>query len=141
MLLVTLFESCTILLFSVLVFGVPLRGSFVDLGLLCVLTTLTFSALGLLLAARVQTIEAVSGLMNVVIMPMWIVSGVFYSAERFPDFLQPVIRYLPLTASVDALRANMLQGTSLAQIWPQLAILAVWMIASFSLALRLFRWR
>ncbi len=141
LLLMMLIESGAILLFGILVFQVPVRGSFVVLGLLCALTTLTFSALGLLLAARVQTIEAASGLMNVVMMPMWIASGVFFSAQRFPDLLQPVIHYLPLTASVEALRANMLQGATLAQIGPQLAILAVWMIVSFALALRIFRWR
>ena len=140
-LLLTMVEVIALLLFSILVFRVPLRGSFADLGLLCALTTLTFSALGVLLAARVQTIEAASGLMNVVMMPMWIASGVFFSAQRFPDLLQPVIHYMPLTASVDALRANMLQGATLAQTGPQLAILTAWMIASFVLALRMFRWR
>ena len=141
MLMLMLVECCALLLFGIFVFQVPLRGSLVDLGLLCVLTTLTFSALGLLLAARVQTVEAASGLMNVVMMPMWIASGVFFSAQRFPDPMQPVIHYLPLTAAVDALRANMLQGATLGQAGPQLAILAVWTLASFALALRTFRWR
>jgi len=139
--LLMILEAAAILSFAVLVFHAPLRGSFADLGLVCVLTTLAFSALGLLIAARVQTIEAVSGLMNLVMMPMWIASGVFFSAQRFPDLLQPVIHYLPLTASIDALRANMLQGVGLAGIGPQLAILTVWVIASFLLALRMFRWR
>src|SRR5208283_4805744 len=96
--------------FGALVFHVPLRGSLVDLGVLCVLGSMSFGAIGLLIASRVQTIEAASGIMNVVMMPMWIVSGVFFSAQRFPDMLQPVIKVLPLTAIIDALRANMLQG-------------------------------
>jgi ABC-type multidrug transport system permease subunit len=74
-------------------------------------------------------------------MPMWIVSGVFFSAQRFPDMLQPVIRVLPLTAIIDALRANMLQGAGLAQLWPELAVLGGWMVVSFALALKLFRWK
>jgi ABC-type multidrug transport system permease subunit len=127
--------------FGVLVFGVPVRGSFVDLVLLCVLGSLSFSALGLLIASRARTIEAASGLMNTVMMPMWIVSGVFFSAQRFPDVIQPVIKALPLTAAIDALRMNMLQGASLAQLTPQMGVLAGWLVVCFGLALKLFRWR
>jgi len=105
-----------------------------ELAALCVLGSLAFSALGLLVASRAQTIEAVSGLMNTVMMPMWIVSGVFFSAQRFPGALQPAIRALPLTALIDALRAHMLQGAGLAQVAPQLGVLGCgWWFAS--------RWR
>jgi len=124
-----------------LAFQVPLRGAVVPFAILCVLGSLSFSALGLLIASRVRTIEAASGLMNVVMMPMWIVSGVFFSAQRFPDAVQPIIKALPLTALIDALRANMLQGASLAQIAPQLGVLGAWMVVCFTLALKLFRWR
>jgi ABC-type polysaccharide/polyol phosphate export permease len=79
--------------------------------------------------------------MNLVMMPMWIVSGVFFSAQRFPGALQPLIKALPLTAVIDALRANMLQGASLAQVAPQIGILGLWLIVCFALALKLFRWR
>ena len=96
--------------FARLVFGVPFRGSLWQLGLLCVLTSLAFSALGLLVASRATTMEAASGLMNLVMLPMWILSGVFFSATRFPAMVQPVVRALPLTAAIDALRGNMLQG-------------------------------
>ena len=79
--------------------------------------------------------------MNLVMMPMWIVSGVFFSAQRFPDVLQPVIKALPLTAAIDALRANMLQGAGLAQVAPELGVLGAWLVVCFPLALKLFRWR
>jgi ABC-type polysaccharide/polyol phosphate export permease len=79
--------------------------------------------------------------MNLVMLPMWIVSGVFFSAQRFPDLLQPVIKVLPLTALIDALRANMLQGAGFVQLAPQMAILGVWMVVCFTVALRIFRWR
>jgi ABC-type multidrug transport system permease subunit len=140
-LLMLVVEVGVLLGFGALVFGVPLRGSPVDLALLCVLGSLSFSALGLLVASRARTIEAASGLMNTIMMPMWIVSGVFFSAQRFPDLVQPVIKGLPLTAAIDALRMNMLQGASLAQLTPQLAILTGWLIVCFGLALKLFRWR
>ena len=127
--------------FARLVFGVPFRGSLWQLGLLCVLTSLAFSALGLLVASRAKTMEAASGLMNLVMLPMWILSGVFFSAGRFPAVVQPVVRALPLTAAIDALRGNMLQGMNLGQLTLQMAILLTWLVVSFAVALRIFRWR
>jgi ABC-type multidrug transport system permease subunit len=127
--------------FGALVFGVPLRGSLVELVLLCLLGSLAFSAIGLLVASRAQTVEAVSGLMNVVMLPMWILSGVFFSAQRFPDALQPLIKALPLTAAIEALRANMLQGASLGQLNGQVGVLSAWLVVCFGLALWLFRWK
>lgn len=127
--------------FGVLAFGVPVRGHVWELAALCLLGSLSFSALGLLIASRARTIEAASGIMNVVMLPMWILSGVFFSAQRFPDVVQPFIGILPLTALNDALRANMLQGAGLAQLGPQLAALSVCLVVCFTLALKLFRWR
>jgi ABC-type multidrug transport system permease subunit len=127
--------------FAVLVFGVPLRGSPLSLLAICLLSALAFGALGLLLASRTQTIEGASGLMNLVMLPMWIFSGVFFSSTRFPDALQPFIQALPLTAVNDALRASMLEGAGLTRLAPELAIIAVWLVVSFLLAVRLFRWR
>ena len=127
--------------FGALLFHVPVRGTLLDLGIVCLLSSLSFSALGLLLSSRAKTIEAASGLMNVVMMPMWIASGVFFSSQKFPDAMQPFIKVLPLTAVIDALRANMLQGSNLAQMVPQIGIIAFWLVICFALALKLFRWR
>ena len=127
--------------FGALAFQVPLRGSLTSLALICVVGSLSFSAIGLLISSRLQTIEAASGVSNLVMMPMWVVSGVFFSAQRFPSAAQPIIHALPLTALIEALRANMLQGAPLSNLAPQLGILTAWMLASFVLALKLFRWR
>jgi ABC-type polysaccharide/polyol phosphate export permease len=127
--------------FGALAFGVPIRGRLLDLVIVCVLSSLSFSALALLVAARPRTIEAVSGLMNLVQVPMWILSGVFFSSQRFPDVVQPLIQLLPLTAVIDALRAHMLQGAGLAELAPQLATLTGWLVVCFVVALKLFRWR
>jgi ABC-type multidrug transport system permease subunit len=140
-LLMLVVEVGVLIGFGALVFQVPVRGSLLDIAVLSVVGSLTFGAVGLLIASRAQTIEAVSGIMNVVMMPMWILSGVFFSAQRFPEALQPVIRVLPLTAVIDALRANMLQGAGFAQLAPQLGILGVWTIVCFTVALKIFRWR
>ncbi len=127
--------------FGALVFGVPLRGSLVVLVAICLVSSLAFTSLGLLVASRVQTMEGASGLMNLVMLPMWIFSGVFFSASRFPDSLQPFIQALPLTAVVDALRANILRGSGWETIAPEIAIIMAWLGVSFLLALKLFRWR
>ena len=127
--------------FGMLVFGVPQRGSILTLALVSLIAALAFSALGLLVASRVRTIEAVSGLANLVMLPMWIFSGVFFSAANFPGVMQPFIQSLPLTATADALRGTMLQGASLASVSGELALIALWGIVPFAVALRMFRWR
>lgn len=134
-------EVAVFLSFAWLVFGVPFRGSLSQLGLICVLTSLAFSALGLLVASRARTMEAASGLMNLVMLPMWILSGVFFSATRFPAVIQPLVRALPLTAAIDALRGNMLQGMNLGQLAVPVGILVAWFIVPFAVSLRIFRWK
>jgi ABC-2 type transport system permease protein len=134
-------EIAAFLGFARLVFGVPFRGSMWQLAFLCVLTSLSFSALGLLIASRAKTMEAASGLMNLVMLPMWILSGVFFSATRFPAVIQPVVRALPLTAAIDALRGNMLQGMNLGQLVIPVGILFAWLVVPFAVSLRIFRWR
>ncbi len=134
-------EVVVFLGFARLAFGVPFRGPLGELGVLCVLTSLAFSALGLLVASRARTMEAVSGLMNLVMLPMWILSGVFFSASRFPEAIQPLIQALPLTAAIDAMRGNMLEGMRLGQMMAPLGILLAWLAAPFAVALKIFRWR
>jgi ABC-2 type transport system permease protein len=127
--------------FAVVAFGVPIRGSLLGLAGICMLSALAFASLGLLLAARPRTVEGVSGIMNVVMLPMWIFSGVFFSSSRFPDAVQPLIQALPLTAVIDALRATMLRGAGVSEVLPELAVISAWLVVSFVLAVRLFRWR
>ena len=134
-------EVATLIGFGVLVFGVPLRGSMLQLATICVLASLAFGGLGLLVASRARTMEGASGLMNLVMLPMWVFSGVFFSSGNFPQAAQPFIQALPLTAVNDALRANMLQGASWSTVGGELAIVATWLVVCFTLALRLFRWR
>jgi ABC-2 type transport system permease protein len=134
-------EVLVFLSFARVAFGVPFRGPLWQLGFICVLTSLVFSALGLLVASRAKTMEAVSGLMNLVMLPMWILSGVFFSASRFPAVIQPLVKALPLTAAIDAIRANMLQGMELNHQLGEVAILAAWFCVPFVVSLKIFRWR
>jgi ABC-type multidrug transport system permease subunit len=134
-------EAGALLLFSFFVLGVPMRGSVLLLASIALVGALAFSGLGLLTAARPRTIEGVSGLMNLVMVPMWIFSGIFFSTERFPAAMQPFVQALPLTALNDALRGVMLEGTSFIALFPEMAILGVWGLISFVLALKFFRWQ
>ena len=134
-------EIVTLLGFGHFAFGVPLRGSLLTLLLICLLAAVSFGGLGLLSASRARTTEAVSGIMNFIMLPMWIFSGVFFSSANFPNAVQPFIRMLPLTAVNDALRLNMLEGASLAAVTPQLLVIIVWGVVTFFAALRIFRWR
>ena len=127
--------------FGWLLFGVAVRGSFATLAGITILGSFSFAGLGLLVASRAKTIEGVSGLMNLVMLPMWILSGTFFSYARFPDAMIPFVKALPLTALNDALRAVMIDGAAITGLATPLAVVAAWGAVSFVIALKIFRWR
>lgn len=133
-------EVLLLLAFSWLVFGVGIAGSPALVFALVVLGAVTFAGVGLLVASRAKTLETASGLMNLVMLPMWMLSGIFFSPDRFPAVVQPLIQLLPLTPLIAALREVMIEGTGLVGVLPEIGILVAWSIVSFALALRLFRW-
>lgn len=139
-LVLMIIEIGLLLTLGVLVFHMKVLGSIFAIVLLGSAGAMCFGGVGLLTASRAQKIESVSGLMNLVMMPMWIFSGVFFSYERFPAVIQPLIKALPLTALNDALRASILEGTPLIRLWPRLLVMAAWGGISFLLALKWFRW-
>ncbi|MBW3569776.1 MAG: ABC transporter permease [Gemmatimonadetes bacterium] len=134
-------EVPPIVLFAWLAFGVKVQGSLAALALVVTLGAMTFAGLGLLASARARTIEGVSGLLNLVMLPMFVLSGVFFPATRYPDAIQPVVQALPLTALNDALRAIYNDALPISGYAVELAILAAWMITGFLLSLRFFRWQ
>jgi ABC-type multidrug transport system permease subunit len=133
-------EVCVLLFFSRLAFGVVIYGNLLAVMLLIVMGAVTFAGLGLLVASRAKTLEAVSGLMNLIMLPMWLLSGIFFSSERFPEAVQPAIKLLPLTALNDSLRAVMQEGATLATQLPEVGLLLAWSVVTFALALKWFRW-
>jgi ABC-2 type transport system permease protein len=134
-------EVAALVGFARLVFGVVVRGSLTAVAVCAVVGAFAFSGLGLLVAARPRTVEGVSGLMNFVMLPMWLLSGTFFSAARFPQWFQPIIKALPLTALNDVMRAVMNDGVPLVSHWKQVAIVLAWGLVSFVVALRIFRWQ
>jgi ABC-type multidrug transport system permease subunit len=139
-LILMVIEVGLLLAFGVIFFHMRVMGSIAGIALLAGIGSLTFGGVGLLTASRAQKIESVSGLINLVMMPMWIFSGVFFSYERFPAVIHPLIKALPLTALNDALRASILEGTPLLHQWPRLLVMLLWGGISFVLALKWFRW-
>jgi len=133
-------EVFVILLFARLAFDVRVAGSVVAVGVLCVVGASSFAAIAILVASRAQNNETVSGLMNLVMMPMFVLSGVFFSAAHFPQAMQPLINALPLTALNDSLRAVIVDGAGLGAVVKPLVVMAVWGVVSFVAGLRLFRW-
>jgi ABC-type multidrug transport system permease subunit len=140
-LMFTLADVVILLVFGYFAFGVQNQGNILELAGVVLLGGAAFAGIGLLVASRAQTLETVSGLMNLVILPMWVFSGVFFSSERFPESVQPLINLLPLTPLNQMLRGIMLEGKSIAAMWPQATILGVYAVSSFAIALRIFRWR
>ena len=136
-----LLEVVALVGFGWLLFGVTVRGSFATLGAITILGAFAFAGLGLLVASRAKTIEGVSGLMNLVMLPMWILSGTFFSYARFPDAMIPFVKALPLTALNDSLRAVMIDGAGWTALGAPLAIVSAWGAISFVVALKIFRWR
>ncbi len=134
-------EMFFFLLVGTLGFGMPLRCDPFTLFVVIMVGASAFSGIGLLVACRADKTETVAGLMNLVMLPMWLLSGTFFSARRFPEAAQPFIQALPLTQLNDALRETILEGGSLGAVWFRLAVLAVWGIVTFALALRWFRWQ
>ncbi len=139
-LLFAVFDMGFLTVFGHYAFGVECRGSLLDLALVMLVGGASFAGIGLLIACRAQTTETISGLMNLVMLPMWLLSGLFFSSARFPAAVQPLIKALPLTALLDSLRAVMQEGATLASQLPQVGLLAGWSVVTFFLALRWFRW-
>jgi ABC-type multidrug transport system permease subunit len=129
-----------VLAFGMLVFGVPVHGSWPALLGFTLLGALAFAGIGILVASRARTTESVSGLINLVTMPMWLLGGIFFSNERFPAVLQPLVQAMPMTHFTDGMRGIMLGSFEPWQVLVSSLVLALVTLASFAAAIRLFRW-
>lgn len=134
-------EMAVLLLVGHFGLGVPIDGSVFTLVAVILAGSAAFSGIGLLLGCRTEKTESMSGLVNMIMLPMYIFSGVFFSSKRFPDEAQPVIQALPLTQLNDALREVMLEGKTLVEVSWRIGILMAYAVVCFALALRFFKWR
>jgi ABC-type multidrug transport system permease subunit len=134
-------EITALLIFSYVAFGVSPIGSLAGVISLAVLGTLAFTGMSLLVAARIESLEAANGWLNFLMIPSWLLSGTFFAYTRFPEFMHKPIQALPLTALNDSMRAVFNEGAGLIELWPQMAVLAFWAAVSFVIALKTFRWQ
>ncbi len=128
------------LTFAYLAFDIKVRGNWLALIVMIVLGAFCFSGIGLLVGSRASRMEVAAGLMNAIMMPSWLLCGVFFSAKNYPDGMQPFIQALPLTALNNGLRAVINEGAGFEAIWLPALILLAWTVASFAVAKKLFRW-
>jgi ABC-type multidrug transport system permease subunit len=139
--LILVAELTVLVAFGALAFGSCIQGSYLTFALVSVAGAASFAGISLLIGARVENTEAANGWMNLVQLPMWVMSGAFFSYERFPDWLHPAIQMLPLTALVDALRVVYNEGGGLWELGREMTVLAVWGAVSSAVALKTFRWQ
>jgi len=133
-------EVAVMLFFTSVFFSVKVYGSWFAVAFLVLLGGVQFSGVGLLVASRAKSIETLSGLMNMVMLPMWTLCGIFFAYQKFPEFLHWPIRMLPLTPLLDSLRGVMLDGKSLPELWVEITLMTVWSVGTFVVALKIFRW-
>jgi ABC-type multidrug transport system permease subunit len=137
----TLIDVALLLTFAYWVFDIEVRGSALAFAVLIAVGGACFAGLGLLIGSRAKTLETAAGLVNALMLPMYVLSGVFFSASRFPDAVQPFIQALPLTALNDGLRAIMNDGAGWEAMGYPLLILSIWGVACYALAFKIFRWK
>jgi ABC-2 type transport system permease protein len=140
-LLIALVQTVIIVGVGAQVFNVEVSGNWLLIGLLVVLGSLTFIALGYVIASFASTEESANGMTSVIQFPLMFLSGTFFPIEAMPDALRTVARALPLTYLGDALRQVMVGGTPFSPLWLCFAFLAVWLVVCFGVAARFFRWQ
>jgi ABC-2 type transport system permease protein len=138
--IISLFESTLLFLFAYFYFGTVIEGSIPGLILVYLSGIFAFSGLAILVASRTQNTQVGNGLINVVVLPMTILSGIFFNYHNFPDWAIPVIKALPLTLVADTIRAIFIEGAGFADAIIPTAILTAVGATCFSLGLRIFKW-
>lgn len=140
-LLIAIVQTAIIVGVGSAAFGVQVSGSWPAIGLLVLIGSLTFIALGYVIASFAPSEEAANGMTSVVQFPLMFLSGTFFPIDAMPDALQTVARAMPLTYLGDALRQVMVEGTPFSPLWVCVAVLAGWLVVCFGIAARFFRWQ
>jgi ABC-2 type transport system permease protein len=139
-LMISLVDAVVILGIGLAVFHVQIVGNLIEMTALVLLGAATFLSIGFMLASFLKTEEQAQGVVQVVQLPMMFLSGIFFSFDFLPGFLQTVARFLPLTYLGDAFRQVMVNGTQVAPLGVDVAILTGWLVVCLGIAARSFRW-
>jgi ABC-2 type transport system permease protein len=140
-LLIAFTQAAIIVAVGALVFGVQIVGSILLTVVFVVLGSLSFLALGYVVASFAKTEDAANGMTSVIQFPMMFLSGTFFQIDQMPDVLQAIARIIPLTYLSDALRQVMVGGAPFASLWLCAAVLIGWLAVCFGIAARKFRWQ
>jgi ABC-2 type transport system permease protein len=138
---ITVIQVCVLLGFAVVLLGVPIEGSILELLALIFIGSSIFLSLGFCLGSLAKTQQSIMLLGNLVTLPQMFLSGVFFPIDAMPEILQPAARLLPLSFVVASVRDVIVDGAALAEQLPTLLGLAAWVAISLLLAVRLFRWK
>ncbi len=133
-------EALLLFVVAWLVFGITIQGNTLALLLLFVAGNIAFAGIAILFSSRTANTEIGNGLVNAVVMPMMVMSGVFFSYHNFPDWLIPYIQMLPLTMLADGMRSIFIEGAGFAEIMLPSAILTVTGIVFFTAGLKIYKW-
>ncbi len=139
-LLLGIIEAGILFGFAHFYFDTTIQGSAFAFVVVFFAGTVTFSGIAILIASRVNNSRVGTGLINVITLPMTILSGIFFSYHNFPDEVIPIIQKLPLTMLADSIRAIFIEGAGLADVWLNTLILFSIGIATFLLGLRIYKW-
>ncbi|MES2201000.1 MAG: ABC transporter permease [candidate division FCPU426 bacterium] len=133
-------ETCTLLAFGFIAFHFSLQGDPLAFALVMLAGVIAFFGLGALISCRTSNSQVGAGLINATTLPMMLISGIFFSYERFPEAAQPYLRMFPPTMMVDALRAVANEGAGVARVLPTALALSVMGLLCMAAARRFFRW-
>jgi ABC-2 type transport system permease protein len=139
-LVVSVLQTLVLIGVAVFFFDVQLEGNILVVLLLAMIGGAVFISMGFAISGWAKSEEVAAPIANVIALPMMVLSGVFFPREGMPQVLQRVTDYLPLTYLADALRNVAIDGATLWSQWLNLAGLAVWLLISFLIAVKLFRW-
>ena len=139
-LLVTLTASTIVFVGTNLILDYKMVGSIWLLFLIALMGGLAMITLGLAIACRTESKEFADGLLNAVTFPMLLLSGVWFSLDGSPEWVQMFAQVLPLTHVLEAARAVMLDNAGFADITIHLAVLVGFCIVGMALSIKLFKW-
>ncbi len=133
-------EATLLLTFAYLYFDISIQGSYAALISMIIAGNIIFFGLAVLTSSRTSNTQIGNGLINVVVMPMMVSSGIFFSYHNFPDWITPVIEKMPLTLMADSIRSIFIEGAGFSQAWPALAILVGTGTLFYLVGLKIYKW-
>jgi ABC-2 type transport system permease protein len=137
---ITVFEALLLLTFAIAYFHIAIQGSLPAFILIFLAGNIAFSGIAILISCRTANSRIGTGLINVISLPMMVLSGIFFSYHNFPDFAIPIIRRFPLAMMADSLRSVFIEGAGIVQVSLNATMLCLLGIICFAIGLRTFKW-